>query len=376
MGGGPQADDLIDEIYEASVDETRWHGALASIRRAVDGDAAALYTQNPTQTYGRMSGAELAFTDGYDPYYLEAYFQHYYKLNPFLRSAHRFALGQVATDEDLPNFADGMRLEGGEFHADWCRPQRLDHVIGAFTHVLEDGILSIAIWRSGRRYAESEIDRFAGIERHVVRALNIGEHFRSARQALDFTQGAAEHLGVGVITLDRHGRVRTVNGRAEDALVAGDGLSVRDGRLRANFLVDQAALESCLKAVVGSASEDKEAPKVTVRRKNGKAPLSLVLLAPGERVGRFAPDALAACIVLVHGLGLPVRLDPDGLRQQFGLTLAEARLTSELGAGEGLRTAASRLGIGYETARTQLKSIFLKTNTHRQTELVAKLNAM
>jgi DNA-binding CsgD family transcriptional regulator len=58
------------------------------------------------------------------------------------------------------------------------------------------------------------------------------------------------------------------------------------------------------------------------------------------------------------------------LRSHFGLTQAEARLALHLVAGETLRCAAVKLSITYETARSQLKSIFKKTRTHRQAELV------
>ena len=60
----------------------------------------------------------------------------------------------------------------------------------------------------------------------------------------------------------------------------------------------------------------------------------------------------------------------DLLQCRFGLTPAEARLALHLVAGETLRSAAVKLSISYETARTCLKSIFNKTGTCRQAELV------
>jgi DNA-binding CsgD family transcriptional regulator len=60
----------------------------------------------------------------------------------------------------------------------------------------------------------------------------------------------------------------------------------------------------------------------------------------------------------------------DLLRSHFDLTPAEARLALHLVAGETLRSAEAKLGITYETARTHLKSIFSKTGTCRQAELV------
>jgi DNA-binding CsgD family transcriptional regulator len=60
----------------------------------------------------------------------------------------------------------------------------------------------------------------------------------------------------------------------------------------------------------------------------------------------------------------------DLLPCHFGLTPAEARLALHLVAGETLRSAAVKLSITYETARSQLKNIFKKTGTCRQAELV------
>jgi DNA-binding CsgD family transcriptional regulator len=60
----------------------------------------------------------------------------------------------------------------------------------------------------------------------------------------------------------------------------------------------------------------------------------------------------------------------DLLQCHFSLTPAEARLALHLVAGETLRSTGVKLSITYETVRTQLKSIFKKTGTCRQAELV------
>jgi DNA-binding CsgD family transcriptional regulator len=60
----------------------------------------------------------------------------------------------------------------------------------------------------------------------------------------------------------------------------------------------------------------------------------------------------------------------DLLRCHFGLTPAEARLALHLIAGETPQSAALKLNVSYETARSHLKNIFNKTGTHRQAELV------
>jgi DNA-binding CsgD family transcriptional regulator len=65
------------------------------------------------------------------------------------------------------------------------------------------------------------------------------------------------------------------------------------------------------------------------------------------------------------------------LKDKFDLTPAEVRLVLRLMEGDSLRSSAAALGIAYETARTVLKSVFHKTSTCRQAELIIVIiNAM
>jgi DNA-binding CsgD family transcriptional regulator len=62
-----------------------------------------------------------------------------------------------------------------------------------------------------------------------------------------------------------------------------------------------------------------------------------------------------------------------GVSQAFGLSPSEARLASVVATEISPEQAAQELGIARETARTQLKGMFIKTETHRQGELIALL---
>lgn len=64
------------------------------------------------------------------------------------------------------------------------------------------------------------------------------------------------------------------------------------------------------------------------------------------------------------------------LRELFGLTVAEARLACAFGAGGDLRCVADQLSLSVETVRTQLKAVFSKTGTCRQSELLQLLTRL
>jgi DNA-binding CsgD family transcriptional regulator len=55
------------------------------------------------------------------------------------------------------------------------------------------------------------------------------------------------------------------------------------------------------------------------------------------------------------------------------MTPAEARLTALIVSGHSLHAAATCLSITKNTARTHMKRIYVKTETHRQVDLVRLL---
>lgn len=65
--------------------------------------------------------------------------------------------------------------------------------------------------------------------------------------------------------------------------------------------------------------------------------------------------------------------DAEALRVRHRLTRSEWQLVTELCRGTDLRHAAEAARVTYQTARSTLKQVFAKTQTHRQAELVALL---
>lgn len=60
---------------------------------------------------------------------------------------------------------------------------------------------------------------------------------------------------------------------------------------------------------------------------------------------------------------------------QANLSAAEGQLVALIAAGKNLTEAANCAGISYNTAKTQLKSVFAKTQFKRQADLVADVRA-
>jgi DNA-binding CsgD family transcriptional regulator len=78
-------------------------------------------------------------------------------------------------------------------------------------------------------------------------------------------------------------------------------------------------------------------------------------------------------IVFILDLDAHPEPNPTTLRQMFGLTVAETRLALQIARGNTPSEIARTRRLSRTTIRSQLASVFAKTQTGRQAELVALL---
>lgn len=94
---------------------------------------------------------------------------------------------------------------------------------------------------------------------------------------------------------------------------------------------------------------------------------------PGPGLDSWAGTENRAALVTMYDQDMNLEVDESVLSQLYGLTRGEAALAAHLSQGQSIEEAAERLFISPHTARTHLKRIFMKTDTHRQTELVVRI---
>lgn len=185
---------------------------------------------------------------------------------------------------------------------------------------------------------------------------------------------ALDLLKIGVVVCDASAKVLTANSVAERILSDSDGLELNsDGTLSAT-LESNGSLRESIARVAGLKADDAGTAHraLAVRRSSGKRPLTLFLRAASEENSRAA-QLQPAVLVLIQDSALPVETTEAELRQLYGLTAAEARISNLLMEGEGLDECCDQLGIRRTTARMHLRNIFAKTGVRRQSELVALL---
>jgi DNA-binding CsgD family transcriptional regulator len=185
---------------------------------------------------------------------------------------------------------------------------------------------------------------------------------------------ALDLLKVGVVVCNASAKVLTANRTAERILGDADGLELdSDGGLTTTLDQSSALRNAIAQVAANDARENGPRDRAfAVRRPSGSRPLTLFLRA-ATAIGEARGSADATVLIMIQDSTMPVETAEAELRQLYGLTSAEARLSNLLMEGVALDDCCTQLGIRRTTARMHLRNIFAKTGVRRQGELVALL---
>jgi DNA-binding CsgD family transcriptional regulator/PAS domain-containing protein len=197
------------------------------------------------------------------------------------------------------------------------------------------------------------VDLAAPVGRALTAHLRLGRAERRSSQL----QGLVDRISVGAIVVDHEARILAANRSAESLMANHDELGCWGGLLRARRRSDTKKLHSAIR----------ECFKGGEHRvfRFGDPPEAVQVLVTGTR----DPDR-RAMVFLMEARTTPP-LDAGYLATLYELTPAEIRLIQALLLGYNLTRAARYLELSRNTVHSQLKSIFTKTQTNRQGELIA-----
>lgn len=175
------------------------------------------------------------------------------------------------------------------------------------------------------------------------------------------TSGLLEYVRVAaVLVSDNH--VVEINQAAERLL--GDGLVLRQGRLRTSVAEDQAAVDRMIGSVHSSRMGRERSEIATIRRPSGRKPLLARAWGP-------LPDGTWTNSIVVLIADPERRADANSVPalQLLGLTASEARVASLVGKGLSPQEAAHALDRSVGSIRVNLHAAYEKLEVSRQSEL-------
>ena len=169
---------------------------------------------------------------------------------------------------------------------------------------------------------------------------------------------------IGMLLLDRDGRIVEANDRARETLDRGDGLTVRDGRLAAVRTAETARLVRLLDAACRAGSGG----SMPITR--SPQPPLVVHATPIEAVEEVPrADRLAARVLLAE----PFSASPVNARrvsEALGLTPAQGRVAAALAAGGTVASIAAATHRTEAAVRWHIREALSRLGLSRQVDLV------
>ena len=209
---------------------------------------------------------------------------------------------------------------------------------------------------------------FKGLLPHIRQFVRVRQALAGAGVLDTSVTELLDNPRIGVIHLDRRGRIMAANDRARAILRHGDVLSDRGGELRARVPADHAWLERLVAGALSSAGVAVSGSMLL--RRTSVAPPLVVHVKPVVAPQLDLGGRRVAALVLLVEPGRQSRIDPSLVGETLGLTPAESQVAVWLAEGKTVREIAVETGRRERSIHWHLRQIYHKQGLSRQADLV------
>lgn len=361
MADAVRREKLIDLIYSAGVDPSKWQTVLAELAVDLDAACGALHA-------GNIDGSGFGFgaTHNLNPEAVSAYADHLYAINPLNAPLNRVKAGAVVGHHQLVPVEEYRQ---SAFYHEYCERFALE---GSATAVLaknndQNACLGIVQELASDPFTPQQISFLQSLLPHLQRSLDLNMTLSRVKAERDMAHEALNALETAIFFLSEGGLVISANAAGEALVRTGDGLRLRQGRLLSTTQVTTNKLSALIAQAV--AGTDDRGGAIALPRSSGKRSLMCKVM-PFQEEGSWLGSKRAAAVVFVRDPDLHPHERIDEVLSAYGLTAAEGRLVRALSTGLSVQEYADAQGITTTTARNQLAQALRKTDTNRQAELL------
>jgi DNA-binding CsgD family transcriptional regulator len=360
-----QSHPLSEAIYEGVLETPPWHSLLRLLEDYITTKSASIVIRRPSED---GPGSTITLYENRDA--LVNFQTSSYKDSPFaeLPEGKVFCLSDRVTQRELielDHYKNFMKVYGVTdiMGFDVCDNESNNHIR-----------LRLRVVRLGEepKFTELEKHKLASIISLMKKSLTIYSRMEIRGISQEIYQELLASMDIASFILGSNFEVMAKNYLAEQVIKNKDGLFLENKKLRCLNSVEQKKFTEVCKGVLNARSKDDSAfvlENFTFSRSEPGANWSaLVRLVDSHDF--MGADTSPELLLLLRDSSRRQVPTPALLRDVFGLTPAEAKLTLKLLDGLSLTAAAEVIGVSRNTARTQLSSVFTKTNLNSQAQLV------
>lgn len=358
-------DKLVHDIYRAGIQPDLWSQVVGTLSHLLGGAVISLQAHSigAKASLGTItSEADSSVQNDYENYYATK--------NVWMPGLQNIPKGRTIHAEE---FFDRRELKRTEFYNDFLRPRGF---IGASALILERSENAVLVI-SGT-LTDKEMETVPPVLRrifdlvgpHILRSFETMRKVPNLRSETE-NRHTLQPGGHRTFFLDRRGRLVHLSNTGADLRYCGNSVYIdRHGCLKWFDPQAERSFQVALNKVTNADYQNLKGD-FNVRR-NGETPLAASVVPLDSQIAGSIFDQvfedIPVALLILRDQAAPDRV--EALRE-FKLTPAEAALTLAIAKGLSLREYAEGRDLSIQTVRTQLKAVFAKTDTNRQSQLVA-----
>ncbi|MCY4066466.1 MAG: LuxR C-terminal-related transcriptional regulator, partial [Rhodospirillaceae bacterium] len=226
----------------------------------------------------------------------------------------------------------------------------------------------------GEGWSFDQIETIRALLPHFRQYVTVRQVLCDARALAASAVGLLGNDRLGVIQLDRRGRVMAANDRAGELLNGRNGLGDEDGSLRASLLAEDVKLQKLLGGALPYPAGAGASGSMLVSREE-PLPRIVVHVLPAREDEAGPRGTRLGALVLVDD---PARtgIDPERVGAALGLTPAESHIAVLLAQGRSVGDIATGTGRSRTTVKWHVRNIYGKHGISRQAELAQLLRSV
>ena len=363
---------LVGEIFEASHNPEHWQKVRGLIKRLAKSKSATLLYRDHD-----IAKASMGFSVGWPEHFIKEYnetwsatdpsYELYQRMVPVgvAKACHQLVPDRQELEALAPEWFDWFRKNGGYYFA------------GATLFDDNHRLAAIAVQRGREngKWSARRMELLTELVPHLQRALKIHREFSRLKTQETALQMGLDKMIMGLALFNHLGQVVYTNPIAEKILKKHSAVELHDGRIIGTHREDGRKLRMMLDSAVKDMSAELFEPQaIGLRSEKGGSPLPVLVTSvkPGDKLAGHEGNSIRAAMYFSDPAHSHPML-PDTLIETYSLTASEAWVAISIANGLSLEYVAEQSGTSINTARSQLRSIFRKTNTSRQAELVKLL---
>lgn len=355
----------LDHIYAASTTPEQWPDALARINDLFDCSCVCLIDRN-------LRTLEGSICSNFDQGSEREFITEWTDRNVLARRKRVRRRGTIETDHDvLPR----RELERSEYFNEFLSPRDMDHLMLVTLGLEREFVRSLTLTRPtiAGEFDAADVERFRPLVVHLQRAVEVNVALAKSKVIVGAAAEILEQSATGVVLIDERGRAAFINRAARAMAAERDGFVVVGDTIKLMHPKQQGVLQRLIDGATGKLAGTSAARGGVMRwpRKSGKQDYAVTVGSTPMSIN-YPFRERAAFVVVTDPTEHPASPD-DLLRMFFELSDAELRVARHVMQGHSPEQIAALLDVRLSTVRWHLASLFRKTGTSRQDELVRAL---